>query len=104
GHAADESEHGEVAPVPRARHCSRADWRKTMKTRKTVTQEAGDLESHEEVRELAEALSRFRSAMTYAAQRASAQPQMAKVRPPAPSRFRLLLGPALGAVIAAGVL
>ncbi len=60
--------------------------------------------SHEEMRELAESLSLFRSAMHHIAEREAARP-WAMARPPAHRmRLRLLLAPALAAVVAAGVL
>lgn len=61
-------------------------------------------ESREEVRELAEALSLYRSAMTHLADRFSAHPRLATPRRAHPFRLRLLLGPALGVALAAGVL
>lgn len=65
---------------------------------------SADRESREEVRELAEALSLYRSAMTHLAERSTAHPRMAVPRTSAPFRFRLVLGPALGAALAAGIL
>lgn len=65
---------------------------------------SADRESREEVRELAEALSLYRSAITHLAERSSAHPRVAVPRASAPVRFRLLFGPALGAALAAGIL
>ncbi|HEX3987730.1 MAG TPA: hypothetical protein VHX13_14120 [Acidobacteriaceae bacterium] len=62
------------------------------------------MESREEVRELAEALSLYRSAMTHVAERSVAHPRVAVQRSTAPFRLRLLVGPALGAALAAGIL
>lgn len=67
-------------------------------------QESRDMESREEVRELAEALSLYRSAMTHLAERSSVRPRLAAPRPAPSFRFRLLLGPALGIALAAGIL
>ncbi len=75
-----------------------------MKFRRKGTGETEDMESREEVRELAEALSLYRSAMTHVAERSTAHPRLAVQRSRAPFRFRLLLGPALGAGLAAGIL
>jgi hypothetical protein len=65
-------------------------------------------ESREEVRELAEALSLYRSAINHMAERSSAHPRPARSRSTHrsahPFRLRLLVGPALGAVLAAGIL
>ena len=71
---------------------------------RTEAVETQDMESREEVRELAEALSLYRSAMTHIAERSAAHPRLAVPRSRAPFRFRLLLGPALGAGLAAGIL
>jgi hypothetical protein len=62
------------------------------------------MESREEVRELAEALSLYRSAMTHLAERSSAHPRLALPRTAAPFGLRLLVGPALGLALAAGIL
>lgn len=62
------------------------------------------MESREEVRELAEALSLYRSAMNHLAERSSAQPRLVVPRSGHPFRLRLLLGPALGVALAAGIL
>ena len=73
-------------------------------TGETEALDSTDRESREEVREIAEALSLYRSAMTHLADRSTAHPRVAAQRSAAPSRFRLLLGPALGAALAAGIL
>lgn len=75
-----------------------------MKFRSQATGETKDMESREEVRELAEALSLYRSAMTHIAERSTAHPRLAVQRTAAPFRLRLLLGPVLGAGFAAGIL
>jgi len=75
-----------------------------MKTRRQGTGDSEGVETREEVRELAEALSLYRSAMTHLAERSTALPRVAVPRRSAPIRFRLLLGPALGAALAAGIL
>jgi len=80
-----------------------------MKFRREAAGEAetlisADRESREEVRELAEALSLYRSAMSHLAERSSVHPRAAATRAAAAFRFRLLLGPALGAALAAGIL
>jgi len=64
-------------------------------------------ETREEVREIAEALSLYRSAMQHIAEREAARPLVsgfAKRRPVRRMRFGLLLAPALSAAVAAGVL
>lgn len=62
------------------------------------------VESREEVRELAEALSLYRSAMTHLAERSTGHPRVAAGRSSSRFRLRLLVGPALGAALAAGIL
>lgn len=73
-----------------------------MKVRREGETEA--VESREEVRELAEALSLYRSAISHLAERSAAHPRVAAARPAAPLRLRLLLGPALGGALAVGIL
>lgn len=75
-----------------------------MKFRSEVAEETERMESREEVRELAEALSLYRSAITHIAERSAARPRLALQRSAASFRLRLLLGPALGAILAAGIL
>ena len=75
-----------------------------MKFRREGAGEIEAVESREEVRELAEALSLYRSAMTHVAERSSANPRLVVQRSASPFRLRLLLGPALGAGLAAGIL
>lgn len=73
-------------------------------TGKSEAQNGADRETREGVRELAEALSLYRSAMSHLAERSTAHPRLVEVRRAAWFRFRLLLGPALGAALAAGIL
>jgi hypothetical protein len=75
-----------------------------MKFRRESTGETEGVESREEMRELAEALSLYRSAMNHLAERSAARPRLAVPRTAAPIRLRLLVGPALGAALAAGIL
>ncbi|HEY1808341.1 MAG TPA: hypothetical protein VGG42_07245 [Acidobacteriaceae bacterium] len=75
-----------------------------MNFRRDEAQKTEAVESREEVRELAEALSLYRSAVTHLASRSAAQPRLAVPRSAPPFRLRLLLGPALGAALAAGIL
>jgi hypothetical protein len=75
-----------------------------MKFRSEGAEEIELMESREEVRELAEALSLYRSAITHLAERSAAHPRPVVQRYAPPFRFRLLVGPALGAVLAAGIL
>jgi hypothetical protein len=75
-----------------------------MKFRREGAGKIEAVESREELRELAEALSLYRSAMTHLAERSSARPRLAVQRSAPPFRLRLLLGPALGTAVAAGVL
>lgn len=60
--------------------------------------------TREEVREMTEALSLYRSAMHHLAEREAARPFAAEDRPSHSQRFRLLLAPALTAAVAIGVL
>lgn len=64
----------------------------------------GSGETRDEVRELAETLSLYRSAMCHVAEREAARPWVADRRRAAPVRFRLLLAPALAAAVAAAVM
>lgn len=75
-----------------------------MKFRREASENTEAVESREEMRELAEALSLYRSAMSHLADRSSAHPRLVVQRSPAPFRLRLLLGPALGVALAAGIL
>jgi hypothetical protein len=75
-----------------------------MKFRGKEVGEIEAMESREEVRELAEALSLYRSAMTHLAERSSAHPRPAVQRSASPFRLRLLVGPVVGAALAAGIL
>lgn len=75
-----------------------------MKFRREGSREIEAMESREEVRELAEALSLYRSAMTHVAERSCAHPRPAVQRSARPFRLRLLVGPALGAALATGIL
>lgn len=60
--------------------------------------------TREEVRDLAEALSLYRSAMHHVAEREAARPFAAEPRPAHTLRLRLLFAPALTAAVAAAVL
>ncbi len=60
--------------------------------------------SREEVREMAEALSLYRSAMHHIAEREAARPFAAERRPARTIRYSLLLAPALAAAVAAAAL
>jgi hypothetical protein len=75
-----------------------------MKLRKedVANPEPGD--TREEVREMAEALSLYRSAMHHLAEREVARPFAADWRPSRRHSFRLVLAPALTAAVAAAVL
>jgi len=75
-----------------------------MKIRRDAVANSGTDGTREEVREIAEALSLYRSAMHHVAEREAARPFVAERRPSHTMRFRLLLAPALTAAIAAGVL
>lgn len=75
-----------------------------MKTRSRIDSHQEELGSRDEVRALAEALGLYRSAVTHLAERASARPRPALQRAVASLRLRLLLGPALGAAVAASLL
>ena len=71
--------------------------------RQAVNQTESD-DTREEVREMAEALSLYRSAMHHLAEREAARPFAAEPRPARTLRLRLILAPALTAAVAAGVL
>lgn len=73
-----------------------------MKIRRVAAEPAAG-ESREEVRELAEALSLFGSAMRHLAEQQSAKPWIAERRPSRGLRVRLLLAPAMAAAVAAAV-
>jgi hypothetical protein len=60
-------------------------------------------EGREEIREIAEALSLYRSAMRHLADRVPARPFVADRRPGRSFHLRLLLAPALMAAVAAGI-
>ncbi|MGA7524901.1 MAG: hypothetical protein WBW84_20795 [Acidobacteriaceae bacterium] len=75
-----------------------------MKFRRDGAGKTEAVESREEVRELAEALSLYRSAISHLAERSSAHPRLALPRSATPFRLRLLVGPALGAGLAASIL
>jgi hypothetical protein len=60
--------------------------------------------TREEVREMAEALSLYRSAMHHLAEREAARPFAAERNAAPAMRFRFLLAPALTAAVASGVL
>jgi hypothetical protein len=61
-------------------------------------------ETREEIRELAEALSVYGSAMRHLAEREAARPWVAERHPSRPVRLTLLLTPALIAVVAVGIM
>lgn len=73
-----------------------------MKFRKDGKDPAID-QGRDEIREIAEAISLYGSAMRHLAERAPARPFAAGKTPSRPVRLRLLLAPALTALIAAGV-
>lgn len=76
-----------------------------MKSLKTaLSKEATAGETREDVRELAEALSLYRSAMQHVAERRALRPWAAEPLPRRTFRLGLLLAPALAAAIATGVL
>lgn len=76
-----------------------------MKFRKeAVAEKEEQHETREEMRELAEALSLYRSAMRHVAERRMARPLAMQTRPLRHMRLRLLLAPALAAAVAAGIL
>lgn len=70
-----------------------------------IRRKAEAAETREDVRELAEALSLFGSAMRHAAGRRAVTAPMAEMRPARPTRMRRLWAPALAAaaVVAAGL-
>jgi len=70
-----------------------------MKFRKPAIPESGA--SREDVRQIAETISLYRSAMHHLAGREAAQPFPARPRPARTLRLRLLLAPALAAALAA---
>jgi hypothetical protein len=73
-----------------------------MKFRKDADSTVND--TREEVREIAEALSLYRSAMQHIAEREAARPFVVGRRAERSHRFGLLLAPALAAAVAAAVL
>ncbi len=73
-----------------------------MKIRKAVADPAAG-ESREDVRELAEALSLFGSAMRHLAEQQNASPWVEARRPSRAVRLRLLLAPAMAAAMTAAV-
>jgi hypothetical protein len=75
-----------------------------MKIGRDAVANSGTDGTREEVREIAEALSLYRSAMHHVAEREAARPFAAERRPSHTMRFRPLLAPALTVAIAAGVL
>jgi len=75
-----------------------------MKFRKDAVANPETEGTREEVREMAEALSLYRSAMHHLAERETARPFVAEPRRARKMGFRLLLAPALTAAVAAGVL
>lgn len=72
--------------------------------RKAVEGNAENHETREEMRELAEALSLYRSAMHHVAERHAARPWIAEPHPTRTFRLGLLLAPAVAAAVAAGIL
>jgi hypothetical protein len=77
-----------------------------MKFRKDSKNPAADPaidQGRDEIREMAEALSLYGSAMRHLAERAPARPFVAGQRPAHSFHLRLLLAPALTALLAAGV-
>ncbi len=75
---------------------------KSLKTAASSEWQAG--KTREDVRELAEALSLYRSAMHHVAERRTLRPLAADVLPRRAFRLSLLLAPALAAAIATGIL
>jgi hypothetical protein len=78
-----------------------------MKFRRENPEESGAetrLTSSEEMRELAEALSLYRSAMQHVAEKQTGRPYVAAERRTTGLRMRLVLVPALGAALAAAVI
>jgi len=75
-----------------------------MKFRKDVAASSESDASREEVREMAEAVSLYRSAMHHIADREAAKPFVAQPGHGRTLGLRLLLAPALAAAVAAGVL
>ena len=75
-----------------------------MKFRKDAVAKSEPDGTREEVREMAEAFSLYRSAMRHIADREAARPFAAERRAVHAFRFRLLLAPALTAAFAAAVL
>lgn len=73
-----------------------------MKFRKDVIDESGT--TREDVREIAEALSLYRSAMHHIAEREATRPFVAAPRSRRTIRFSLFLAPALTAALAAAVI
>ena len=75
-----------------------------MKFRKDAAANPEPNSSREDVRDLAEALNLYRSAMHHLAEREAAHPFVPEARPGRAFSFRLVLAPALVAAVAAGVL
>ncbi len=74
-----------------------------MKFGRQAVNQAEAEDTREEVREMAEALSLYRSAMHHLAEREAARPFAAERHPARALRLRLILAPALTVAIAAGV-
>ena len=74
-----------------------------MKFRKNAVANSEPDASRDELRELAEAVSLYRSAMHHIADREAARPFAADRRPTRTLGLRFLLAPALTAIVAAGI-
>jgi hypothetical protein len=74
-----------------------------MKFRRNAVANPEPDSSREDIRDLAEALSLYRSAMQHVAEREAARPFVPEPRLARTFHFRLLLAPALAAAVAAGV-
>lgn len=75
-----------------------------MKFRKDAAANPEPNSSREDVRDLAEALNLYRSAMHHIAEREVARPFVPEARPGRAFSFRLVLAPALAAAVVAGFL
>jgi hypothetical protein len=75
-----------------------------MKLRKDTSSQADAQESRDEMREIAEAVSLYRSAMHHVAEKQATRPAQLAVRPAKTLRMRLLLVPALGGALAVAVI
>jgi hypothetical protein len=75
-----------------------------MKLRREAVDNSETDGTRDEVRDLAEALSLYRSAMHHVSDRELARPFAAEPRPASAIRFRFLLAPALATAIAAAAL